>query len=48
MMNKSQGISNLTGKALFLDNRTKVVTKLLATLERNTGNDPSASSYNPS
>ena len=43
ILTKTQGISNLSDKALFLDNRTKVVTKLLAAIERNTGNDSTAS-----
>lgn len=43
ILTKTQNTSSLSGMAQFLDNRTLVVTKLLAALERNTGNDNTAS-----
>lgn len=42
VLTKTQNANNLSGMAQFLNYRTLVVTKLLAALERNTGNDKTA------
>jgi len=41
-LNKTQGPEALTGEALALDNRTKIVTNVCKVLTRNTGNDTTA------
>lgn len=43
VLTKGQGADSLSGQALFLDKRTQAVTKLIAALERNSGNDMTAS-----
>lgn len=43
VLNKNQGAEALSGEALKLDQRTKVVTNLCKVLTRNTGNDTTAS-----
>lgn len=43
ILTKAQDETNLSGTALALNHRTGVVTKLIATLERNTGDDTTAS-----
>ena len=43
ILNKKQGVEVLSGEALAINNRTYAVQKLLAALERNAGNDTTAS-----
>lgn len=43
MLDKNQGAEALSGEALKLDQRTKIVTNLCKVLTRNTGNDTTAS-----
>ena len=43
ILTKTQGVSSLSGTAQTINNRTFVVTKLITALERNTGNDTTAS-----
>ncbi|MBD5508823.1 MAG: hypothetical protein HDR05_12470 [Lachnospiraceae bacterium] len=42
ILTKNQGVESLTGKALAINSRTLVVSKLVDAIERNTGNDPEA------
>ena len=43
ILTKDQGVESLSGTALAINSRTLVVTKLLDSIERNTGNDTGAS-----
>ena len=43
ILTKTQGVDSLSGEAANINNRTFAVTKLLAAIERNTGNDRTAS-----
>ena len=43
ILTKSQGVDSLRSTAKLIDNKTYVIRKLLAAIERNTGNDATAS-----